>query len=103
MSAGEDQPAERTVTVPPSPFDPLAEQTSLIDGVLKFTEYRVTVLCFTSPGDGPRSADVHVKTAEDGAYHESLGRIAPTNSIVPRFLFFPDARSARASGQSALR
>ena len=58
--------AEKTVTVPPSPFDPLAQQTALVAGVHKFTDYRVTVLCFTSPGDGPASAAVSVKTAEDG-------------------------------------
>lgn len=58
--------AEKTVTVPPSPFDPLAEQTALVDGVQKYTEYQITVLCFTSPGDGPRSGHVTVKTAEDG-------------------------------------
>ena len=54
------------MTVAPSPFDPLAEQTALLDGVHKFTEYQITVLCFTSPGDGPRSAPVPIKTAQDG-------------------------------------
>ena len=63
---GDNQQAEKTVTVPPSPFDPLAEQTALVDGVQKFTEYNITVLCFTSPGDGPRSGPVTVVTAEDG-------------------------------------
>ncbi|XP_032779959.2 protein sidekick isoform X2 [Daphnia magna] len=62
---GDNQVAEKTVTVPPSPFDPLAEQTALVGGVQKYTEYQITVLCFTSPGDGPRSGHVTVKTAED--------------------------------------
>ena len=63
---GDKQQAEKTVTIPPSPFDPLAEQTALVDGVQKFTVYQITVLCFTSPGDGPHSAAVTAKTAEDG-------------------------------------
>ena len=69
---GDNQVAEKTVTVPPSPFDPLAEQTALVDGVQKYTEYQITVLCFTSPGDGPRSGHVTVKTAEDGNHNTCL-------------------------------
>jgi len=62
----DDQVPEETVTVPPSPFDPLAVQTALVQGVSKYTDYHITVLCFTSPGDGPRSNQVAVKTSEDG-------------------------------------
>lgn len=84
----DDQQPEKTVTVPPSPFDPLAEQTALIDGVQKFTEYRITVLCFTSPGDGPRSADVHVKTAEDGTVYLHRPSVQAGLTRFPHFFLF---------------
>lgn len=58
----------KSMTVPPSLFDPLAEQTAIMSGLQKFTEYNVTVLCFTDPGDGKRSPPVFVKTKEDGKY-----------------------------------
>ena len=69
VSEGNNTIPEKTVAVPPSLFDPLAEQSALLEGILKYTDYQVTVLCFTSPGDGPRSAPVSVKTAEDGSCH----------------------------------
>lgn len=56
----------KSMTVPPSLFDPLAEQSAVMSGLEKFTEYNVTVLCFTDPGDGKRSSPVTVKTKEDG-------------------------------------
>lgn len=56
------------IAVPPSLFDPLAEQTAIINGLEKFTEYNITVLCFTDPGDGPASEPVTVLTHEDGLY-----------------------------------
>ncbi|XP_012155263.1 protein sidekick isoform X7 [Ceratitis capitata] len=56
---------ERMITVPPSVLDPLAEQTAIIAGLEKFTEYNITVLCFTDPGDGVSSYKIPVKTMED--------------------------------------
>lgn len=37
-----------------------------IDKLEKFGHYNVTVLCFTAPGDGPRSDALEVITEEDG-------------------------------------
>jgi protein sidekick len=54
------------MTVPPSLLDPLAEQSAVMDGLEKFTDYNITVLCFTDPGDGIRSQPVEVRTNEDG-------------------------------------
>ncbi|XP_054706957.1 protein sidekick-like [Uloborus diversus] len=54
-----------TVLVAPSPLDPLAEQDSHVGGLEKYTSYHITVLCFTSPGDGPRSDSVIVTTMQD--------------------------------------
>nr|CAD7457346.1 unnamed protein product [Timema tahoe] len=56
---------EVSLTVPPSLMDPLAEQSAVVGGLDKFTEYNVTVLCFTDPGDGRRSPPVTIRTDED--------------------------------------
>ncbi len=42
---------EQTVTVPPNLINALSEQTSIIDNLMAWTAYNVTVLCFTSPGN----------------------------------------------------
>lgn len=54
-----------TVTVHPNLLDPYAEQTAIMGDLKKFTEYNMTVLCFTDPGDGERSDPIEVKTLED--------------------------------------
>lgn len=56
---------QRLISVPPNLLDPLAEQSAVIDGLEKFTEYNITVLCFTEPGDGPRSDYILIRTKED--------------------------------------
>ncbi|XP_030753162.1 protein sidekick isoform X1 [Sitophilus oryzae] len=53
------------MTVHPNLLDPYAEQSALMTHLDKFTEYNITVLCFTDPGDGEISDFVHVKTKED--------------------------------------
>ena len=87
---GENSSLEKTVTVPPSPFDPLAEQTALVDGVQKYTEYHITVLCFTSPGDGPPSAPVVIRTAEDRKFFflllRSISISMPSVSLFVNYL-----------------
>ncbi|KAL1390239.1 hypothetical protein pipiens_012488 [Culex pipiens pipiens] len=63
---GEEHEMEaKTVTVPPSLLDPLAEQDTVMAGLDKFESYNITVLCFTDPGDGERSYPIEVKTKED--------------------------------------
>lgn len=57
------------MTVAPSLFDPLAQQTAIFINLGKFTAYNVTVLCFTDPGDGPISSSSLVVTHEDGKYY----------------------------------
>ncbi|XP_026815472.1 protein sidekick isoform X3 [Rhopalosiphum maidis] len=56
---------EHEMTVAPSLFDPLAQQTTIFVNLKKFTIYNVTVLCFTDPGDGPISSPSLVVTHED--------------------------------------
>ncbi|XP_046680839.1 protein sidekick isoform X3 [Homalodisca vitripennis] len=53
------------LNVPPSLFDPLAQQSAVISGLRKYTTYNLTVLCFTDPGDGLPSHPVEVTTQED--------------------------------------
>lgn len=57
---------KKMMTVHPNLLDPYAQQTVIMNGLKKFTEYNITVLCFTDPGDGEISQYVYVKTKEDG-------------------------------------
>ena len=54
-----------TVSVAPDLLNPLSEQSAIIDNLTPWTAYNVTVLCFTSPGDGRRSAPELVRTFQD--------------------------------------
>ncbi|XP_050344863.1 protein sidekick isoform X1 [Nymphalis io] len=63
--ASNDSVEQKLVSVPPNLLDPLTEQTAFINGLEKFTEYNISVLCFTEPGDGPRSDFVLIRTKED--------------------------------------
>ena len=56
---------DATVTVAPNVLNPLSEQSSLIDHLTPWTAYNITVLCFTSPGDGKRSPAELVRTWQD--------------------------------------
>ena len=50
---------------PPTPL-PEGLQTAVMDGLEPYTNYYITVLCFTSAGDGPRTdAPIPVTTLED--------------------------------------
>ncbi|XP_029040612.1 protein sidekick isoform X4 [Osmia bicornis bicornis] len=55
----------KSMSVPPSLFDPLAEQSAIMTGLKKYTLYNITVLCFTDPGDGEKSLPVQIRTLED--------------------------------------
>ena len=61
-----DGEAEVLQTVHPSPFGPLREQDAVMVGLDKYQDYYITVLCFTSVGDGINSQPVFVKTLQDG-------------------------------------
>ncbi|XP_076305612.1 sidekick cell adhesion molecule isoform X1 [Tachypleus tridentatus] len=60
-----DEKPVKMQRVAPSPIDPLAKQETLMSGLEKYTQYNITVLCFTSAGNGPRSASVQVTTEQD--------------------------------------
>ena len=56
------------ITMPSDMSNMLGMQTYNIENLKKFTDYKLSVLCFTSKGDGPESAPVLVKTQEDGKF-----------------------------------
>lgn len=62
------------ITVHPNLLDPMAKQTAVVSGLEKYSEYNVTVLCFTNPGDGEISEFVPVKTSEDGKFQMHVVR-----------------------------
>lgn len=63
---GGSQEAPEVRTVPSNTSNMLGQQTTVLDWLLKFTEYRISVLCFTAQGDGPLSSGVSAVTLEDG-------------------------------------
>jgi len=44
----------------------LGEQTAVITGLYKYTEYQLIIMCFTAAGSGPPSQQISVRTLEDG-------------------------------------
>ena len=48
-----------------------------VSGLKKFTEYFTSVLCFTTPGDGPRSTPQLARTHEDGRQRPNPGPLCP--------------------------
>lgn len=55
----------KTIKVAPNLINPLEEQNCTISDLKPFTQYNITVLCFTNPGDGVRSYPILIKTQED--------------------------------------
>ena len=45
----QDRP-DKTVTVHPNLLSPLSEQSAVVEDLIPWTAYNMTVLCFTSPG-----------------------------------------------------
>lgn len=43
-----------------------------VTGLKKFTEYYTSVLCFTTPGDGPRSPPRAARTHEDSEFFAAI-------------------------------
>lgn len=55
-----------------------------VSGLKKFTEYFTSVLCFTTPGDGPRSTPQLVRTHEDGKQHAAPAACPPHSAPHPK-------------------
>lgn len=77
------------VTVRPNFQDSV--HVGLVTGLKKFTQYLTSVLCFTTPGDGPRSPARAVRTHEDGGWL----RVAAENFLRAAFIYY----SCRSPGR----
>ena len=60
--------SEVTLIVPSNTSNMLGEQMAYLARLAKYTHYSVTVLCFTSRGDGPKTVPVEKRTLEDGKW-----------------------------------
>lgn len=56
---------QKTLVVPPNLMGINSEHSAIMVDLEKFTKYEISVLCFTNPGNGPRSIYQSVKTLED--------------------------------------
>uniref|UniRef100_A0AAQ4PT27 Sidekick cell adhesion molecule 1a n=1 Tax=Gasterosteus aculeatus aculeatus TaxID=481459 RepID=A0AAQ4PT27_GASAC len=56
---------EDAIVVTITPDYPSSRHTGLVSGLKKFTWYFGSTLCFTTPGDGPRSSPTLLQTHED--------------------------------------
>ncbi|XP_041838887.1 protein sidekick-1-like isoform X2 [Melanotaenia boesemani] len=60
-----EQSPEDVTIVTITPDYPSSRHTGLVSGLKKFTWYYGSTLCFTTPGDGPRSSPTLLQTHED--------------------------------------
>ncbi|KAM9770293.1 protein sidekick-1-like isoform 2-T2 [Menidia menidia] len=60
-----EQSPEDVTIVTITPDYPSSRHTGLVSGLRKFTWYYGSTLCFTTPGDGPRSPPALLQTHED--------------------------------------
>lgn len=63
-----EQSPEENIVVTITPDYPSSRHTGLVSGLKKFTWYFGSTLCFTTPGDGPRSLPTLLQTHEDSEY-----------------------------------
>lgn len=83
------------VTVRPNFQDSV--HVGYVAGLRKFAEYFTSVLCFTTPGDGPRSPPQLVRTHEDGTGRLRLPRDGPCPP--PRLRPAAEPRGAPSKGR----
>lgn len=62
-----EQAPEDVTVATITPDYPGSRHTGLVSGLKKFTWYFGSALCFTTPGDGPRSPPTLLQTHEDGS------------------------------------
>lgn len=66
LIAWEPEQEEEATMVTARPNFQDSVHVGFVSGLKRFTEYLTSVLCFTTPGDGPRSSPQLVRTHEDG-------------------------------------
>ncbi|XP_077460380.1 sidekick cell adhesion molecule 1b [Stigmatopora argus] len=80
-----EQDPEVVTVVTITPDYPSSRHTGLVSGLKKFTWYFSSILCFTTPGDGPRSPPTLLQTHEDipgPVRHLSFTKILDTSMEV---------------------
>ncbi|KAK2494395.1 hypothetical protein MC885_015796 [Smutsia gigantea] len=85
LIAWEPEQEEEVTMVTARPNFQDSIHVGFVSGLKKFTEYFTSVLCFTTPGDGPRSTPQLVRTREDG-YRISWEEYNRTNTRVTHYL-----------------
>jgi protein sidekick len=55
----------KTLKVPPNLINPFGKQNCTLTNLKKFSQYNITILCFTNPGDGIPSQPIQIRTYED--------------------------------------
>lgn len=65
-SAGDDDATEVVHVVMSNTSNMVGRQSSHVTGLRKFAKYLISVLCFTSKGNGPKSRPITTQTLEDG-------------------------------------
>lgn len=85
LIAWEPEQEEEVTMVTARPNFQDSIHVGFVSGLKKFTEYFTSVLCFTTPGDGPRSTPQLVRTHEDGRHH-------PAPAVCPPIPTHPKAR-----------
>lgn len=99
LIAWEPEQEEEVTMVTARPNFQDSIHVGFVSGLKKFTEYFTSVLCFTTPGDGPRSTPQLVRTHEDGRWHPVPAPSAPTHPRArqdsPGLVFWAGAPPAR--------
>ena len=80
LIAWEPEQEEEVTMVTARPNFQDSIHVGFVSGLKKFTEYFTSVLCFTTPGDGPRSTPQLVRTHEDGRHRPTPAVPAPYHS-----------------------
>ncbi|KAK7929044.1 hypothetical protein WMY93_005439 [Mugilogobius chulae] len=98
---------EDVTVVTITPDYPASRHTGLVSGLAKFTWYYCSTLCFTTPGDGPRSAPTLLQTHEDADLLGDPGHVSQVswsepedkNGIVTGYVLRWEVSGAESSAQ----
>ena len=98
LIAWEPEQEEEVTVVTARPNFQDSIHVGFVPGLKKFTEYLTSALCFTTPGDGPRSTPQLVRTHEDGRQPRSRLPLPPAPCMPPH----GPGRALQAQGSPAL-
>ena len=61
---------------------------TVVGGLEKYIEYNITVLAFTSKGDGPNSTEITVRTDQDGMEMRNCHKVFSCSLVAEKLLVF---------------